>query len=744
MPHTTLQFVTDAARRGLLAPLDRLGRTLKRRAVVQGLCRTLALLLGVASVHFALDRLLLLDVGPRAALLVLVVGVAAYQIWSGVLRCFFVPMKAGDVASLLERRYPELGDRLISAVAFLTGPPPRPERDSPAMIGTVVSEACGQITSLHPGAVLHHQRYRRLLAIGIAAIAVAAGATLAMPDTIATYLARNFALRELPWPSRIHLTLEGFRDGKLRWPLGDDLMLVAAAEDEIPRGLRAEFEAGDSQSPPRDMVQHGGKRFVLDYGPLQQSMKVRFSIWRFGVDEKTAWYDIEAVERPTVKQVQIEIAPPTYTGLPRFALATGQTTADVLRGSRVALLATLGKAIVKATLQTADRPIVEATIEPNRRIHAEFLPTRSGTYFFNLTDAEGLTDLNPVTYSFVLQNDPPPKVRLKLPGAGEMLVPDAILNVDVECEDNLALRAVDLLHRIVRPATAPATSQPAMTRQSLPDLDRRQARYSRKDSLPLTSLGVKAGDQLMLQLQARDYQTTADSEAAVEKMSASQRSKLPAPTGVGESLSYQFRIVTPEELLAELSRREMEWRREFEQIIKSQEQIEKRLQDLRAQSAPAQVSTEIASRIGQEERVQRQQIGRLRTIARQFEQILSELEVNQLAASAVRRRLDGGVIRPLRRLIEMDVPAAADLIERLQATFTDERVDQVQQSQRQLVQAMYAVLANMLKWEGYEEAVAALRDIIRLQGSLNQQTQERLQSQIERLFKDPPSSQPED
>ena len=134
----------------------------------------------------------------------------------------------------------------------------------------------------------------------------------------------------------------------------------------------------------------------------------------------------------------------------------------------------------------------------------------------------------------------------------------------------------------------------------------------------------------------------------------------------------------------------------------------------------------------------------MRTIARQFEQVLSELEINQLASSSVRRRLDGGVIRPLRRLIETDVPAAADGVQRLQAAYTADLAEEVQQQQRQLVQSMYAVLANMLKWEGYGEAVAALRDIIRLQGNLNRETQDRLQREIERMFGEPPASQPKD
>jgi hypothetical protein len=52
---------------------------------------------------------------------------------------------------------------------------------------------------------------------------------------------------------------------------------------------------------------------------------------------------------------------------------------------------------------------------------------------------------------------------------------------------------------------------------------------------------------------------------------------------------------------------------------------------------------------------------------------------------------------------------------------------------------MNAILAAMLKWEGYNEAVSLLRDVIRLQTDLNRQTQGRVEEQAEGLFGEPSS-----
>src|SRR5256886_13410543 len=50
------------------------------------------------------------------------------------------------------------------------------------------------------------------------------------------------------------------------------------------------------------------------------------------------------------------------------------------------------------------------------------------------------------------------------------------------------------------------------------------------------------------------------------------------------SAAFNLRVVSREELLGELARREQEWRQEFEQILKGQEELRHRLQRLLAET----------------------------------------------------------------------------------------------------------------------------------------------------------------
>lgn len=721
----------------MLEPLAAVGRSLKRQVILQGLCRCAAFLVVLCMAQFALDALLVLGTGPRAALLIGVIGILGYELWRCVLRPARLHVDVTDVASLVERHHPSLRDRLVSAVAFATATDIRPERDSPAMIRAVLDESTNAASSLRMHDIFHSRRHRNYLSLGLAACAVPGLFALFFPEMLSAFLARNFALREVPWPSRVTLVLEGFTGDKLRWPIGDDLTLVATATREVPPGVRAVFESASGESVVREMARRGENQFVVDHGPLQSSMRVRFSIWRLGVDEKTRWYDIEAVERPSVREVTIEVTPPEYTGLNAFTLATGQTSADILRGSQMTIRAALSKPVVKAALRTADQVLTVADMESDSLISATFTPTQSGSYYFDLLDADGLSDARPVTCVLRLAADPAPKVRFTIPGAGEMLVPTAILPIQVDCEDNLGLRRIELAHGVVSEESGAARTTSAT--EPLPNLEARQQRYELKLPWPLLPLTLKPGDQLLMQVRAEDYQPPVDSPSTGDSASTMRS---PA-SHVGESPQYTYRIVTPEELAAELSRRESEWRREFEQIIKAQEQLNLRVAELLTASAAEAASPTVIARLGQEARSQRQQAGRMRTVARQFEQILGEMEVNQLASAAIRRRLDTGVIAPMRTLVDEDVPAAADLLEQLRTHYDAAGAESLTDAQTQITRSMYAILANMLKWEGYDEAVSLLRDIIRLQGDLNQDTQRRLQEEIEKLLGEDATSRPD-
>lgn len=726
--------VTAAFQRDALAPLDRLGRRLRGRLLLAGIARCAAVLVGLVALQLTLDLLLVLGTGPRAALLAVVVATVGYHLWKYVLRPVSIRITTEGIAELVERARPDLRDQLLTAVAFAQTPPD-PRRDSPAMVHAVIESAARAVAATPMPELFNASRHRRFALLGFGALAMALAACTLSPDYIAAFIARDLLLQDTAWPSRTRIVVEGLTQNRISWPLGDEFTLVATAEGEIPNTLRAEIELPDGKTLLRDMAQRGRDQFLLEYGPLTASMKLRFLVAKFGVDERTNWYDVLALERPGIAELTVTVTPPAYADAPPTKFPVNQTAIDALRGSTIRIDAVTNKPVTVASLQHAGKKVADVTIETSKSLHSDFTPQTGGSYSFDLKDEGGLSDLHPVTLAIRLQNDPPPKVRLSLPGAGEMVTPMAVLDVAVECEDNLALCSAELLYQVSVAGDA-ATTQPTGQFEKLPRFEPKMTRYAETFAWPMSALGAKIGDQVRLGVRATDYQPAAASSRPVEGSSA-------ALTNTAESAAYLLRVVTPEEFLAELSRRESEWRREFEQILKSQEQLKKRIEDLHDRAAGGMTAAEFATAYAREQSAQRAQIGRLKTVRRQFEQIYAELKVNQLADGPVRKRLEGGVIDPLTTLVNLDVPAAADAMERLRTAFDRAGAEDVEQRLARLVQQMNAVLANMLKWEGYNEAVGMLRDVIRLQTDVNRQTQTRLEEQAEDLFSPGATSRPE-
>ncbi len=723
----------------VLSPLQRLRAEVRRFVLTEGLCVCAALAVGLAALQLFLDRALLLGLGPRAALLVVCLFALGQQVYRRILLPAALRVSLEDVASMLEAKHRDYQDMLVSVVAFAGAAESpyqaatnNPWRNSPALVEALLRKASERFSSLQTRDLVRRDRHRGFLLLGAASLAVAAATVIIAPQWAAIYLVRNVLLRDVPWPVSAQIDLEDFDKNRVRrFPLGDDLKIVAKALDKVPASLRAELQLASGASSIREMVRQGASGFFLDFGPLSQSMRLRLLIGKFGVDERTDWYRIEAVERPGVKTVRVRVNPPEYAETDPYDLPPGRVGADLIRGSWVNIDAVMSKPVVTAELRARsnEQPIASTTIRDRSNVAVTFAPTRSDSYYFHLRDEFDLEDKRPVTFSFDLIADPPPKVRLTLPGTGEMVVSGAVLNVAVECEDNLGLQEVQLSRRVER-ADQSDHSQPTTAADDLPGFVPRQQRFSANDSLPLLPLTLTPGDRLTLQAIALDHQPPIPIET--------QDGADPAASNQGRSEAYTLRVVSPEEFLTELGRREHEWRREFEMILKTQEQLNRRILELHDESTAA--SVRLLVRFGQEARTQQQQIGRLRTVLRQFEQILDELTVNQLDTPTVRRRLHSGVILPMKSLITTEVPTAAEMIEQLRNQFEESLFADLERQQARVVQLMYSILSEMLKWEGYNEAVGLLRDILRLQADVNKDTRRQLDKEMDRLFGNEPDA----
>ncbi len=643
----------------------------------------------------------------RAALLGGILGLALVMFWRRIVQPLRVPVGLPDVANLVERRFPHLASLLISAVRFSRGEQGEAASNSPAFVGATVSRAVVATRGLDFSSVLNPSRARWSSFSLIAMTGLCVLVTLGAPEMTGLWFSRNVLLNDVAWPRRTTLVVE-LTDGALIGARGDDLVIQAYAQGVQPREVQFFYTTASGDRGSESMVTVGSAG-AFRYRYTLKNAQEDFRFYLRGGDDTTLEYDAQLLERPRVRSATIQVVPPSYCGLSPFTLGDEQRSGEMLPGSRVTFSVEANKPVTEATLMAGTDVVSEATCE-GRSFAVSVSPEKTLTYHFALVDEVGLTNRQPVRFALRVVKDEPPRVRLKLTAAGEMITPLAILPMELEFADTYGLANAELVFDFTKDTT----------RQGLIPLEgfaSGTASFSTSLLWAVADEGATAGERLTLFATGQDFDDVRGPNSS-------------------DSQKIIFRVVTPEELQAELARREQEVRMDFERLVDAQEQLRGRALSLIGPNGPAAGSKEFSTAAAGLERRQRNLAGSVNVVRQQVDQILSELRVNQLADDNVEERMGEEIALPLATLLRRDFPLAADTLRQWSRDGSVEAGGLVDPQQVALLSQMRAILANMIEWEGYQEAVTMLRDILRLQGELRDETEKDAERNAGDLFDD--------
>jgi hypothetical protein len=758
--------MNDATRQrfdaNVLARLRVLGRRMRVYVALDGLAIiAIALLAGIA-ITCAVDRSLWLTRQMRAVQLVSLLTLGAGITWWRLLRPLRVPVRLDDLALLIERRWPQLRSRLISAVEFARSTPPsqpdaaptsrrgaptsslwdrlpagqsdrleagpttnssEPHR-SAALMEAVIAQAERESATLPFEQTLNSRRAARAGVVTAACLLILTAAAIAAPHTMSLWLQRNVLLRDPEWPQRNRLAIEGLTGGKLVVPRGDDVTVSAVVEPgyEPPRQVYMSFQgeggARGREQMPAIETPGGPDRFTYTFERLAESMQCRVT----GGDAQPLTFAIEAVDRPRVADVTVGITPPAYTHGEPYELRAGQTVAEALKGSRIRIRVHTNKPLTSAVL-VRDTGGREQEVGPAQRLSdleyvADDAPDATATYYFRMLDALGLSNISerqpPVRVAVRLVVDKPPKVKTRIRGAGEMITPQAVLPVEMEFANTYGLASARLVYDVSRKDFKP-------TPERIPGFEPGTKTFAHAVEWSAATHNLAEGERLTLHAEATDFDNISG-------------------PNTGQSPPIIMRVVSRDELLSELNRREQEYRQDFERLLRQQEELYSELLSLA--NLPPASAQDRARRSGQLARLQRDYAGRVNSTRMQFEQVLSELRVNQLSTPGTESRLQGGIVDPLDALIRVRMAAGVEELEKLAraqangpAGLSEPRAQAsgptaAYEAQRAIIGEMQRILARMIKWEGFQEAVSLLREVMKMQGQLSEETEKRIEAEV--------------
>ena len=218
--------------------------------------------------------------------------------------------------------------------------------------------------------------------------------------------------------------------------------------------------------------------------------------------------------------------------------------------------------------------------------------------------------------------------------------------------------------------------------------------------------------------------------------------------GTGKSKTFLLRIVSEQDLRADLLRREKELRQDFKQLVAAQESL---VADTQAWAASTreqeQLDNQQLETLVQIQKRQKFVGAELGQVARRFEDIAIEVGNNRIedATGPLQSRLKDKIVEPSWLLADDTVPdLVSDLGEMRRVPALRDRNQKgsnVVSDQQQLVADMQEILSQMEQAEGFQAAVNLLYEVQKAQQDVLKLTDEERDALIKRLLDD--GQQPE-
>jgi hypothetical protein len=514
------------------ARLGAIRGSIKRLYALDGLARLLLALSAFVVVSFLADWALVL---PSPVRLVLLAGAAAIAGWiflGRVARPLGVRITDDDLALFVERHYPELNDRLISAIQLSREPLVDPANaraeswNSPELVEALVRDAEEATASLDFKRVIVGSHVARTAAWGgLAALAIAALSAL-FPVYSTTYLKRIVG-GSAKWPQRTHLSVLDFENHRRVIARGEDTTVAVEAKGRIPGKvvLRYAFKTGEEGSE-RMIQQAGGGRFQYTFthvgGPFTFTVE--------GGDDLSETHEVDTVTPPSLEVVRLFFEYPAYMKKANTPADRPETAGNVVAPfhTQVRFEGTANEDLESALLSLGVKgkealtklEVTPASDGRARAFSGSFAVTEDqGEYGFQLKAKNGLGNRDPIRYAIKGLRDRAPEIKVIEPLGDEFVTDQCERPLEIEIRDDFGISRIALEVRTI------SQVKDRLKDWTPADFGRDQnsraygETFIRSEAvLDVAKHGLQAGDHVELRFRAEDYRDVGDKNSSASKV----------------------------------------------------------------------------------------------------------------------------------------------------------------------------------------------------------------------------------
>lgn len=617
---------------------------------VSGLSWTILVLFGGLLISGVLDWMIHFDdPGLRLVIGVGLLVAAGVIAWRQLIRPLVQPLTTTFLALRIEKRFPGLHSRVLSAVEFLQHRLDS-RLGSPELQHAVVTDAMKDLAKIEPGDIVETKSVKRITIAGAVLCAMIGTVVILHPLEAATSVKRlMFPFAQCPWPRQTELRLVRpdlspvvqAPDRPLLIARGDTLELyVVDTRGRLPDRIWFEHRSDDDSPSRREPLRQTTLRdekgrayeaavisWVASRGPLQFRATG-------GDDDTMPFFHVDVVQPPTLESLRVTVKPPEYSRRPEEELPQGVGHVNGLLGTKISIQAKADSPLKTARLRVADKPPQTLDIGEDRlTFTAMFTITDPGVtgYWFELIDEAGFSD--PEAPRFELRGiaDSTPDVVIEQPVADVLLAADAELPVKVLAKDDLGLAEVRLSYTVGDDPTVKQIPLVSATGDNEPML-LATPEYVWK----LEAMSLQPGDRIVFRAEAIDaYNLGPDRH-------------------VGKSPPRTITIVSREEKQKELAGRVGDLLEDLQQATELQNRARQQTSELRTQlNTAGELRMQDLDQLHRIELDQRQTASRLNRpadgVQSQAEQILEDFKANRLTDQQMQERLNR-IVQELSRL----------------------------------------------------------------------------------------------
>ncbi len=416
----------------LISKLREVGSVWRKVLFLEGISFLIAVIIPFLIIVFFLDNVVHLPSWGRSVILIVTLSLSISIFLKTVIFSFIRRFSDERIALHVEKKYPELQNKLINAVQF------GKEASESPVASAIIEDSLLKSKTFDFGKSISRDHLKKSVMVSSLAIILLVLYGLSFREHFNNALARFLSPRaDIPPVTLTKLSVSP-RDTVVL--SGEDVEIKAFVEGKIPGNAQIAYKMEDADWKLRVLDRSGKSTFSCIFREVTKNI----SFYVIAGDAKTFTYSIRVRERPNITRFRVTLNFPEYTGLPPVVEDDSNGNVRALRGTDVRIEASVDKKVEEAEISCSNGAVLPVEIIHGNIVKTRFRVSEDLTYRIRVTDFCGFTNKDPVAHSIEAIDDNAPVVLIKIPGRNMSVESSSTVPLEISAADDYGIRNVSV------------------------------------------------------------------------------------------------------------------------------------------------------------------------------------------------------------------------------------------------------------------------------------------------------------